>query len=401
MNSSAFEVADIVREKTKQAVQILQDEDVDLWITFVRETSQVKDPTLDLLVGFDLTWPSALLMHRSGERVAIVGRYDVANLKDLDAYTEVIGYDQSVQSPLVEAIKRFKPRQIAVNYSESDPAADGLTYGMFRKLSRMLASTPYCSRLTSAEGIIGQLRGRKSPTELALIREAVKATEAAFAELSSWLRPGLTEREIADFLHDYAVERRMGMSWEWEYCPIVNVAPDAEVGHRSPGAYRSEKGHLLHVDYGVSRSGFVSDLQRMWYLPEDSETEVPLQVQQAWDAVTAALEAGRAALRPGVKGREVDAAARSTLVEAGYEEYLHAFGHHIGRTAHDGATILGPRWERYGDSVERVVEVGNVFAIELGVAVPERGYVGREEDVVVTETGAEYISTPQEEIWLV
>jgi Xaa-Pro dipeptidase len=401
MNSSSFEIADIVREKTEQAVRILQDEDVDLWITFVRETTQVKDPTLDLLVGLNLTWLSALLIHRSGERVAIVGRFDVPNVRGMDAYTKVIGYDQSIQSSLVETIKAFKPRQIAVNYSESDPAADGLTYGMFRKLSRMLASTPYCSRLTSAEGIIGQLRGCKSPTELTLIREAVRATETAFANLTAWLRPGLTEQEIADFLHDYVVQRRMGTSWEWEYCPIVNASPEATAGHRTPGAYTSQKGHLVQVDFGVSRSGFVSDLQRTWYLLADDETEVPPEVQQAWDVVTAALEAGRAVLKPGVKGWEVDAIARSTLVDAGYEEYLHAFGHHIGRTAHDGATVLGPRWERYGDSVKREIKVGNVFAIELGVTVPGRGYVGREENVVITETGAEYISTPQEEVWLI
>jgi Xaa-Pro aminopeptidase len=399
MNSS-FKAADIIREKTEQAVEILQDQDVDLWITFVRETSQVKDPMLDILVGFDLTWPSALLINRSGERVAIVGRYDVVNLRDLGAYTDVIGYDQSIANPLVDTIKRLKPRQIAVNYSESDPAADGLTYGMFRKLSRMLAATPYCSRLTSAEGVIGQLRGRKSPAELGLIREAINVTEAAFAELTDRLQPGLTEREIADFLHDYAVERRLDTSWEWEYCPIVNASPDAEVGHRLPGSYVTETGRLVHVDFGVSRSGFVSDLQRVWYLLEEGETKIPADVQRAWDAVTAALEAGRAALKPGAKGWEVDAAARSTLVDAGYAEYLHAFGHHIGRTAHDGATVLGPRWERYGDAVERVTEAGNVFAIELGVAVPGRGYVGREEDVVITQSGAEYISTPQEGVWL-
>ncbi|MGC9399134.1 MAG: M24 family metallopeptidase [Anaerolineae bacterium] len=401
MTSSTFETADIIHEKTGQAIEILQDQGVDLWLTFVRETSQVKDPTLDLLVGFDLTWPSALLIHRNGERLAIVGRYDVPNLEKLGAYTEVIGYDESIEEALVGAIRRLKPRQIAVNYSESDPAADGLTYGMFRKLSRMLASTPYCSRLISAEQIIGKLRGRKSPAELALIREAVLVTEAAFEDLTAWLRPGLTEVEIAAFLHDYATKRHMDTSWEWEYCPIVNVSPDAEVGHRLPGEYTAAPGHLVHVDFGVSRSGFVSDLQRTWYLRENSETTVPVEVQKAWEAVTAALEAGRAALKPGARGWEVDAAARSTLVEAGYAEYLHAFGHHIGRTAHDGATVLGPRWERYGSSVEGVIEAGNVFAIELGAVVPGRGYVGREENVVITEDGAAYISTPQEGIWLV
>jgi Xaa-Pro aminopeptidase len=165
--------------------------------------------------------------------------------------------------------------------------------------------------------------------------------------------------------------------------------------------HRVEAGNVVRVDFGISRYGFVSDLQRTWYVKEPGEQAIPPEVARAWEAVSAALEAGREALKPGVQGWEVDAAARRTLVDAGYAEYLHAFGHHIGRTAHDGATILGPKWERYGDAVERTIEEGNVFAIELGVAVPGRGYVGREEDVIVTNGGAEYISNPQEEIWIV
>jgi Xaa-Pro aminopeptidase len=80
---------------------------------------------------------------------------------------------------------------------------------------------------------------------------------------------------------------------------------------------------------------------------------------------------------------------------------MHAFGHHVGRSAHDGATVLGPCWERYGTSVEGVIEAGNVFAIELGVQVEGRGYIGCEEDVLVTLKGAEYLSDPQTELWCV
>jgi Xaa-Pro aminopeptidase len=97
----------------------------------------------------------------------------------------------------------------------------------------------------------------------------------------------------------------------------------------------------------------------------------------------------------------VDQAARDALISASYPEYMHAFGHHIGRTAHDGATVLGPRWERYGDSVERVVETGNVFAIELGVSVPGYGYIGCEEDVLVTSEGAEFLCQPQAALWCI
>ncbi len=392
--------ADIVREKVEQAIQILQEEDTDLWITFVRETSQVKDPVLDLILGFDLTWPSTLLLHKDGTAIAIVGRYDVENVERLGVYTDVVGYDTSIKEPLLTALRRLKPRQIVVNYSESDPSADGLTFGMFRKLSRMLAATPYCSRLTSAEGVIGRLRGTKSAAELALIRAAIEQTETAFERLTARLEPGMTEREIAVFLHGYLGEHGFDSAWEWDYCPVVDASPDSESGHRMPADFETQRGALLHVDFGVKRNGFAADLQRVWYLLEEGERALPDDVQQAWDAVTAALEAGRAALRPGARGWEVDEAARTALTEAGYPEFMHAFGHHIGRTAHDGATILGPQWERYGDAVRRTIDVGNVFAIELGVQVESRGYLGREENVVVTKEGADYLSTPQEAIWL-
>jgi Xaa-Pro aminopeptidase len=63
--------------------------------------------------------------------------------------------------------------------------------------------------------------------------------------------------------------------------------------------------------------------------------------------------------------------------------------------AHDGATVLGPQWERYAGICELPVEVGNIFTLELHVVVPERGMMSLEEDVLVTESGVEYLSVAQ------
>lgn len=397
---TTFDSAAIVREKTAQAIDILQEKHVDLWITFVRETSHIKDPVMDLILGFDLTWISALLIHKSGTRIAIAGRFDTPNIERLGAYDRVIGYDASFQDTLLDEIAALDPQTIAINYSDSDPAADGLTHGLFRVLTQALGGTPYATRLISAEALIGALRGRKTASEIQQIRSAIAETEVAIEQLKGIIKPGVADTEIADFLHVFVTDNGYGTAWDWGGCPIVTVGPESAVGHAMPVGLRAQAGNLVHIDFGVSRHGFASDLQRTWYLRQPGETDAPDEVQRAWHAVTAALEAGRAALKPGARGWQVDAAARSALVEAGCPEFKHAFGHHIGRTAHDGATVLGPKWARYGTSIEGVVEAGNVFAIELGVAVPGRGYVGREEDVVVTAQGAAYLSRPQEGVWL-
>jgi Xaa-Pro aminopeptidase len=168
-----------------------------------------------------------------------------------------------------------------------------------------------------------------------------------------------------------------------------------------PGDVVLEQGHTLHLDLGVRQNEYCSDLQRTWYALDEGETEAPPPVRRAFDVVRGAIEAGRAALRPGAPGWQVDAAARAYVLDHGYAEFMHAFGHLLGRSAHDGATVLGPRWERYEGICELPVEVDNIFTLELHVVVPERGLVSLEEEVLVTADGAEYLSEPQTELRLI
>jgi Xaa-Pro aminopeptidase len=99
-------------------------------------------------------------------------------------------------------------------------------------------------------------------------------------------------------------------------------------------------------------------------------------------------------------GKEVDAIARRTITGAGYPEYKYATGHHLGRLAHDGAGVLGPEWERYGNTPNLLLEPGQVYTLEPGVNVDGYGYLGIEEDVLVTESCAEFLSDPQIELIL-
>ena len=102
-----------------------------------------------------------------------------------------------------------------------------------------------------------------------------------------------------------------------------------------------------------------------------------------------------------MRGWEVDAAARESSHGHRYPEPMYALRPRLGRSAHDGGTVLAPKWDRYGSAPLGVVEEGNVFTLEYGTAVPGRGYIGLEEDVLVTADGIEWLSTPQRELWLV
>lgn len=393
--------AALVREKLDQVPAILEEHGVDLWLTFVHETQVTPDPCMDLIVGTHCTWQSAFLLSRSGERIAIVGRFDAPGLEAIGAYSDVRTYDESVRPALSEAIERLDPDKIALNYSPSDPAADGLTHGMWLVLRETLEGTPYADRLVSSGPVVSSLRGRKTSFETERIRAAIDETEEIFALVSDRIRPGLEETEIAAIFHEEVSRRGLGYAWEPGQCPAVDAGPEKDVGHTGPTELQARRGTLLHTDFGVQKDSYCSDLQRMWYLLDEGESEPPQDVVATWDAVWASMDAGAAVLRPGVQGHEVDAVARASLVAAGYEEPKHALGHQLGRAVHDGGTLLAPLWDRYGDAPRGLVEEGHVYTLEYGAPVPGRGYIALEEDVLVTSDGIEWLSTPQRELWLV
>ncbi|MEM7112262.1 MAG: M24 family metallopeptidase [Chloroflexota bacterium] len=388
----------LIAEKLAQATGILNEFDVDVWLTYVRETSMSPDPLLELIFGGDLTWQSAFLLTKTGKSIAIVGTFDSSNLLEMGVYSDVIGYDEGISVPLLAELKRLDPQTIGINYSEGDVAADGLSHGMYRNLVNMLDGTPYQERLVSAEKLNFALRGRKSPTEIARIEQAVKTTEMIFDEVEAFVKPGMTQKEIADFVQSRIDGRGLGYSWPKPFNPIVTCGPHSAIGHAAPGDVVLEKGHLLHMDLGIIEQDYASDLQRMWYVLDDGETEAPPEVQRAFAVVRGAIVVGGQHLRPGTAGWQVDEVAREFIVDNGYPEYMHAFGHMMGRVAHDGATVLGPRWERYKGICELPIEVGNVFTLELHVVVEGRGIMSLEEDVVVTDDDVVYLSTPQTEL---
>jgi Xaa-Pro aminopeptidase len=388
----------LVQEKVNQAIGIMQEMGVDMWLTFVRETIAGGDPILPLIYGLDLTWQSALFLCRTGECIAIVGRFEAEAARRTGAYDEIIQYDHSVQPELLSVLERFNPNQIAINYSIDDVHADGLSYGMYQLLCRYLEGTPYRSRLVSAEKLHSALRGRKTPQEIERIRAAIRTTTRIFQHTFDFIQIGMTEIEISEFMHAQLDESRLQPAWELINCPTVNNGPDSPIGHVGPTELRISPGQIVHFDFGVLQEEYCSDIQRVVYFRRPGEMTPPPEVRRAFKTVRKAIQGAFQAMKPGVTGKSIDQVARQTILDAGYPEFPYATGHQVGRVVHDGAAILGPEWERYGDTPNYLLEPGQVFTIEPGLAVKGYGYLGLEEDVLVTANGAEYLGDPQTEL---
>lgn len=390
----------IMDEKVEQAVDLLRELDIDLWLTFVRENLDGGDPAVPLICDFGLCGQSALIITKAGERIAVTWEHDADALINDPTWTEVIPYGQGISQSIVETLHRLDPNQIALNYSVNDPKSDGLTYGMLQLLNKYLADTPYPSRFISAENIVGKLRARKTKGEIDRIRTAIKTTSDIFAAAARFAAVGKTERQVAEFMKNIVRQQHLGFAWSEPQCPIVNTGPNSPIGHSVPSDLVIQPGHILHIDFGVLQNDYCSDLQRCWYVPRTGDSGPTGTVQRGFDTVVMAISAAAEALKPGVLGWQVDEAARNVVISAGYEEYTHATGHHVGKSAHDGSGVLGPRWERYGQMPYVPVEEGNVVTLELGIEkMEECGYIGLEEMVVVTADGCEFLSQRQEELW--
>jgi Xaa-Pro aminopeptidase len=388
----------LIQEKISQAVSILGEMNVDCWLTFVRETSMMPDPVLPFLVHADLTWHSAIILTPTGEKIALVGKYDRQTIVDSGAFTEVIDYVEGFRKPLQEIVRRLNPKTIALNYSPDSEIADGLTHGMFLTLQETLREIGMDGRVMSSEQIISALRQRKTETELHFIRRAIGQAEEIFALVAKHIRPGMSEEAIARFMQEETVRRGLSFAWDSATCPAVFTGPDTANAHYSPTNRCVAPGHILNMDFGVKVDEYCSDLQRTFFVLRPGEVIAPAVVLRGFETITQSIELARAQMKPGAQGIDADTAARKCIVDAGYPEFPHALGHQVGRFAHDGTALLGPKWEKYGKKPFQKLEEGMVFTIEPRLTVPGYGVVTIENMIVVRATGAEYLSTPQTQL---
>ncbi len=204
----------ILKEKIDQAVGILKEKDIDMWITFVRESSVMSDPAMEMVVGTNSTWQAAFCINKDGDTAAIIGSMEEGNFKKAGLYKNIITYLKSIREPFQNYLKSKNPKKIAINYSKNSVLGDGLTYGMYQILLEHLDGTGFENKLISSEEIISALRGRKSATELAIMKEAIKETLKIFDEVTNYMKVGMTEIDIANYVRKLYTQRGFEAGWK-------------------------------------------------------------------------------------------------------------------------------------------------------------------------------------------
>jgi Xaa-Pro aminopeptidase len=237
------------------------------------------------------------------------------------------------------------------------------------------------ARQVPASGALRPLRIRKTPAEVAALREAGEAIDRVHARVPGWLRPGLTEREVGSVI----TEAILAEGHATVDFVIVASGPNAASPHHEVSDRVLAVGDAVVVDIGGTMpSGYCSDSTRTYAIGEP-----PAEFTAYYKVLYEAQEAACAAVRPGVTAESVDAAAREPITAAGYgEAFFHRTGHGIGLESHEDPYIVAGNGE--------MLEPGMAFSVEPGIYPGPHG--ARIEDIVVcTADGCERLNnTPRE-----
>lgn len=245
-----------------------------------------------------------------------------------------------------------------------------VTVDGFDALTGELGERKAATELVRAAGTVEALREIKDAGEVALLRLACEAADAALAELVAHggLRPGRTEREVSRDLESLMLDHGAdAISFE----TIVAAGPNSAIPHHRPTDAVLADGDFVKIDFGALVAGYHSDMTRTFVLGKAADWQVEI-----YQLVADSQRAGREALAPGAGLREVDAAARQPIVDAGYgEQFSHGLGHGVGLQIHEAPGI--------GATSTGTLLAGSVVTVEPGVYLPGRGGVRIEDTLVV------------------
>jgi Xaa-Pro aminopeptidase len=255
--------------------------------------------------------------------------------------------------------------------------ADAMTYANYDQLRRGGLE------LEPRRGLVESLRSVKEPEELDLIRQATEVTNKVYELLVEEQFSGRTEKELAwrmeELFHDCGAD---GIAFPVD----IAAGPTAASAHAVPGERVVEQGDLVLVDAGAVVDGYCSDCTRTYAVGDVSHS-----LREVYELVREAQQAGLDAVRPGVSGRDADAAARAVIADAGYgENFGHGLGHGLGLLVHE-APALRPE-------SDEVLAAGHVVTVEPGIYLSGVAGVRIEDLVVVTDDGAEVLTSIPKEL---
>lgn len=322
--------------------------------------------------GFPFT-DGAVLVSREKAWLITDSRYIEAASATAGSCCEVQLYDRdhSLLSLIKAALKEAKVQSLG--------AEDGkLNYSEYVSYERSLGMC-----LVPAQKLFGSLRAAKSEEELVFLREAQRISELALEETLPLIKPGMTERQVAaELVYRMLKNGSEGNSFD----PIVVTGSKTSLPHGVPGDKVIESGDFVTMDFGSLKGGYCSDMTRTVAVGSASE-----EMRNIYAIVLEAQLAGIAAAKAGVTGKDIDAAARQVIENAGYGKYFgHGFGHSLGLDIHESPSA-NPRGET-------PMPVGAVVSAEPGIYIPGKFGVRIEDVMVIREGGCEVITKAPKEL---
>lgn len=237
--------------------------------------------------------------------------------------------------------------------------------------------------LVGVSDMLTRLRMVKDEEELAVMREAQRITDEAFTEILNYVKPGVTESEIAARL-TYIMASKGAQRNSFD--PIVASGANGSKPHAVPGLSVIQKGQFVTMDFGCVVGGYCSDMTRTVAVGEPTD-----EMRLVYDTVLKAQLAGIAAAHGGVTGSEVHNAAAKVIADAGYGEYFgHGFGHSLGIEIHENPRF-SPFWEH-------AIPSGATLSAEPGIYLPGKFGVRIEDVIWLTDEGCVDITTSPKDL---
>ena len=233
------------------------------------------------------------------------------------------------------------------------------------------------AKLVAKNEEIHGFRAIKEPWELDLMRQAQSITDKAFSEVLGRVKVGMTEKELqAELIYCLLKNGADGMSFD----PIVVSGPNTSMPHGVAGDRKIQEGDFITLDFGAMYKGYCSDMTRTFAVGHATD-----EMKTVYQTVLAAQLAGISATKAGIPGKDVDAAARKVIEDAGYGPYFcHGYGHSLGMEVHESPSP-SPRGER-------IMEENMIASAEPGIYLPGKFGVRIEDVVIFKENGFENIT---------